>query len=547
MSDGSGQTAWSFDTMGRPLAEKRTIASITKTMSYSYNLDGSPAAITYPSGRVLSYSYSNAAKPVSAVDSANNINYATSATYAPHGALASMVNGQVSGGFAGITTSNSYNHRLFPTALSSSSTNGTALSFSYSFFANGNVNVETNGRDNGRSVTVTYDALNRVSTASSQATSGSDCWGQSMTYDRYANLTAITTTKCSSPGLSLSVNTSNHITNSGFTYDAGGDLTADGLYSYAWNAEAHQTSGNGVTYTSDGDLKRVKKSSGTLYWYCCGGRLLATSNLSGNILSEYTYFNGRRIARRDGSSNNPYYIFSDRLASYRTLTDNNGYVKGESDYYPFGGERVVSSTVTDNFRFTGMEWDSEDGLNHTLYRQFTPAQGRWETPDPKRGCVNFPQGQNRYAYVKDNATNLTDPRGLFAGHVMEPANTGTGVDPFEPVRICDDSGCYWGIMGDVYGYGDGGDSGGDDGSGKCTISTSKKYHVPLPGNLCLGHKYKGKSATFVEEWTCKGDLACCIDQSYKYIDSCYDRDHGNYFATEIFWWWETGTMDCCKW
>ena len=58
-----------------------------------------------------------------------------------------------------------------------------------------------------------------------------------------------------------------------------------------------------------------------------------------------------------------------------------------------------------------MEWDSEDGLNHTLYRQYTPGQGRWETPDPKQGCVNFPQGQNLYAYVKDNATNAVDPQG----------------------------------------------------------------------------------------------------------------------------------------
>jgi RHS repeat-associated protein len=139
--------------------------------------------------------------------------------------------------------------------------------------------------------------------------------------------------------------------------------------------------------------------------------VLAESDLSGNITSEYALFNRQRIARRDVSSGNVYYLFHDRLGSYRTLTDSTGHVQGESDYYPFGAERVVSSTVTDNFRFAGMEWDSEDGLNHTLYRQYTPAQCRWETPDPVRGCVNFPQGQNLYAYVKDNPTNAVDPRG----------------------------------------------------------------------------------------------------------------------------------------
>jgi RHS repeat-associated protein len=397
------------------LAEERSIASITKTMSYSYNLDGSRASITYPSARVLSYSYGNDARPVSVVDSANSINYAKSATYAPPGGLASIVNGKVSGGFAGITTGNSYNNRLLPTTLSASSSNGTALSLSYTYFANGNVNVETNGRDSGRTATYTYDSLNRVSTAKSQAASGSDCWGQTFGYDRYANLTTISVSQCTAPMLSLSVNTDNQITNSGFSYDAAGDLTGDGTYTYAWNAQQHLKSAASVTYTYDGDLRRVKKSSGALYWYCATcGRVLAESDLSGNIISEYTYFGDLRVARRDISSGNVYYIFSDRLGSYRTLTDSSGNVKGESDYYPFGAERVISNTVTENFRFAGMEWDTEDGLNHTLYRQYTPAQCRWESPDPERGCVNFPQGQNLYGYVKDNPANLSDPTGQMA-------------------------------------------------------------------------------------------------------------------------------------
>jgi RHS repeat-associated protein len=411
MSDASGQTAWSFDTIGRIVAEERTIAGVTKTMSYGNNLDGSVASITYPSGRTVSYSYSNAARQVSAVDSASMINYATSATYAPQGALSSVLNGPASG-FNGITTSYSYNRGLFPTAISATSPNGTALSLSYSYYANGNVDAETNGRDSGRSVTYGYDALNRVLGAASQATSGSDCWEQNFGYDQYANLYSITTSRCSSPTLNLSVNSKNQITNSGFSYDADGNLTADGLYIYSWNAENHLTSGNGVAYTYDGGLQRVKKSSGTLYWYCAPcGKLLATTDSSGNIISEWTYFDNQRIARRDVSTGNVYYIFSDRLGSYRTLTNSTGTVEGESDYYPFGGERVISSTVTDSLRFAGMEWDSEDGLNHTLYRQFTPAQGRWETPDPKRGCVDFPQGQNLYGYVRDNPTNFTDPSG----------------------------------------------------------------------------------------------------------------------------------------
>jgi RHS repeat-associated protein len=410
MSDGSGQTAWSYDSMGRIAVEQRTIGFVTETISFGYSKDASLAWITYPSGSVLKYGYGNDARPVSVVDSTNSINYAQSATYAPPRGLASVVYGK-SSSFNGITTSNSYNNRLFPTVLSASWSNGTALSLSYTYFANGNVNVETNGRDNGRSVTYTYDALKRVSTASSQATS--DCWGQSFGYDRYANLTTINVTQCTAPMLSLSVNTNNQITNAGFTYDADGDLTGDGAYTYIWNAEQHLSYSDGVGYTYDGDLRRVEKSSsGTLYWYCATcGNLLAETDASGDIISEYALFNRQRIARRDISSGNVYYLFRDRLGSYRTLTDSSGNVKGESDYYPFAAERVISSTVTDNFRFAGMEWDPERGLNHTLYRQYTPAQCRWETPDPVQGCLSFPQGQNLYAYVGDSPMNAVDPQG----------------------------------------------------------------------------------------------------------------------------------------
>ena len=202
--------------------------------------------------------------------------------------------------------------------------------------------------------------------------------------------------------------------------DAADHLTWDGLYSYTWNGEGLLSSAAGVTYTYDGDLRRVAKSNGTPYWYCATcGRVLAESDLSGNIASEYTYFDDQRIARRDVASGNVCYLFSAWLGSYRTVTDSSGNVKGESDYYRFGGERVTSSTVTDSFRFGGMEWDPEDGLNHTLYRKFSPALGRWEAPDPVRGDPSNPQSWNQYAYVINNPTSFVDPLGLGPGDQMD--------------------------------------------------------------------------------------------------------------------------------
>jgi uncharacterized protein RhaS with RHS repeats len=43
----------------------------------------------------------------------------------------------------------------------------------------------------------------------------------------------------------------------------------------------------------------------------------------------------------------------------------------------------------------------------------TPSQGRWLSPDPVGGDPTNPQTLNRYAYVLNNPTTLTDPSGLY--------------------------------------------------------------------------------------------------------------------------------------
>jgi len=56
--------------------------------------------------------------------------------------------------------------------------------------------------------------------------------------------------------------------------------------------------------------------------------------------------------------------------------------------------------------------DAETALDHTWFRQYSSAQGRWLTPDPLAGSVFNPQSLNRYSYVVNSPTNLIDPLGL---------------------------------------------------------------------------------------------------------------------------------------
>jgi RHS repeat-associated protein len=211
--------------------------------------------------------------------------------------------------------------------------------------------------------------------------------------------------------LSLSVNTNNQVTNTGFSYDAAGDVTNDGVYTCTWNAAQHLKSAASVTYTYDGDLRRVEKSSGTLYWYTPAGVPLAETDTSGNTLNEYVFFGSARVARRD-SSGNVYYYFEDHLGTATTLSNASGALCYDADFLPFGYENAYVTSCAQNYKFTGLERDGETGLDHTLNRKYDSSLGRWLTPDPKRGNVASPQSLNRYAYVLNNPLVSTDPLGL---------------------------------------------------------------------------------------------------------------------------------------
>jgi YD repeat-containing protein len=73
---------------------------------------------------------------------------------------------------------------------------------------------------------------------------------------------------------------------------------------------------NGVTTTNtyDDDGNRVEKTSGagTLYWYMSPG-IVAESDLAGNLQSEYVFFDGERVARKDFPGLAVSYYFSDHL------------------------------------------------------------------------------------------------------------------------------------------------------------------------------------------------------------------------------------------
>jgi RHS repeat-associated protein len=228
------------------------------------------------------------------------------------------------------------------------------------------------------------------------------------------------------------VTSSNQV--SGFCYDASGNLLGEGScpssapYTYNYNAENQLTSTAGVTYTYDGDGDRVEKSSGEIYWYTSDGEVLDETDLSGNPTSEYVFFAGARIARRDASGNVFYYL-ADHLDSSRVIAEipsgqSTATLCYDADFYPFGGERAYTNTCSQNYKFTGKERDPESGLDNFEARYYGSSVGRFMSPDDPFVGWNLadPQSLNLYSYVQDNPINDVDP----TGHLMEGGCPGTG-------------------------------------------------------------------------------------------------------------------------
>jgi RHS repeat-associated protein len=455
MCDASGASSWSYDSMGRVLTEDRTIqgsTAITNTFNTTYNLDSSLATLTYPSGRIVTYTPSAAGRILSAVDVANSVNYVTAATYAPQGAVAGLINGAASG-FAGITTSNAYNKRLQPVIISAAAPSATVVSFSYDFHLgagdNGDVFQIVNNRDTNRTQNFQYDALNRISQGYTNGSSPlTTSWGESYTIDPWGNLTnrAAVTGKTNTEPLSAAPST---VTNQlpGFSYDAAGNLTQNGTATYNYDAESRliATPSVGWTYVYDGDGLRVRKSNsgsnGILYWANSGSDTQLETSLSGAATEEYIFFNSKRVARRDASNAAVHYYFSDHLGSESVTTSSTGTIQKEADYYPYGGELLVSGSDPNNYKFTGKERDAESGLDNFGARYDASALGRFMSPDPGELAKHLrdPQGLNRYAYTRNSPLAFVDPDGkdwqtawndlkTFASSVYIKATIGVGIE-----------------------------------------------------------------------------------------------------------------------
>lgn len=283
--------------------------------------------------------------------------------------------------------------------------------------------VNNNSTINGtaESTAYTYDLQGRIATTN-QTTNSTNAQRR-FAYDRWGNRTGVWDatsggTQIQSTSLQQSggvpTNRLTSVTTSGvqanYTYDAAGNVTADGAHTYVYDGENRIASidSGAATYGYDQQNRRIKKTvtGQTTHYVWEGSQPIAEYNAgTGALIIEYTYVGSRML--KAGTR----YVLSDRLSA-RLMLDTNYNVVGRQGHLPFGEELAASGT-TDKHKFTSYERDSESGTDYAVNRQYGQLAGRFMRVDPVAGSIDDPQSLNRYSYTKNDPVNLTDPLGLF--------------------------------------------------------------------------------------------------------------------------------------
>lgn len=233
-----------------------------------------------------------------------------------------------------------------------------------------------------------------------------------------------------------------------FSYDADGNLTADGKWGYTWDAENRLT----VMETSAAMVAAGAARQRLEFVYDGGGRRIAKKVLSGiggswvvsshtlfvydgwNLVAELDALAGKAPLRtyvwgtdlsgtRDGAGGVGGLLwFSDASGSSHFVADDGrgnvvgavdagtGAVSARYDYGAFGEvtQREGPAAAANPWRFSTRYTDAETGLLYFGYRYLDPARGRWISRDPYAEAG----GANLYGMVDNAPTDWVDPLGL---------------------------------------------------------------------------------------------------------------------------------------
>jgi RHS repeat-associated protein len=369
-TDPSGSYTFYYNAHGNLTKEEKTINSILYTTQYTYNNNNILTSVTYPTGRVITYTPNQIGRisQVSTTLNGNPKTLASAITYLPYGGITGLTYGN------GLTLTQGYDNQY---RISSIAT-GSVLNLGFGYDANGNITSITNPDPPGGEILEPPGVY---------------------TYQTGTNkLTHIEGT----PPID-------------FGYDVNANITSETGWTYIYDLSNQlirvlQDSNQVAEYTYNGAGQRTKKVTQTetrIFHYDLKGHLIAETNQSGQMLAEYVYLGDQLLAMiKPGES--VYYFHNDHLGTPQVLTNDSQAIAWKAVYTPFGEAVPSIQTVENPFRFPGQYYDQETGLHYNYFRYYNPQTGRYITPDP----IGLWGGINLFVYVAGNPLRWPDPMGL---------------------------------------------------------------------------------------------------------------------------------------
>lgn len=435
--DPTGSESYSHDANGRVTQLSEILNGQAYNIVYQYDAGGDLTQITYPSGRIVQQAYNQVGQLCQIAPSATNCTagssyYAANFLYNAPGKLLGFNYGN------GVTATFYYSpDRTQLTYLAYTKGNSIYFNLQYSYQQNslysprcspgtvgnnGSIQCITDNVASGRSMSYSYDPLQRMTSAKTCGSSAFPQWSLAENYDRYGNRWTQTVTAGSGPSTNLSFGLNNQPT--GYNFDSSGNMTVEPLsppnqmtYDGENRMTAFQGFGGAASYSYGGNGLRVGKavnSGSTTVSIYSGSSVIAEydNGAASNAPAREYIYNGAGdatglLAMISGGATT--YYHQDHL-SVRLTTDGNGNVAAQAGDFPFG-EQWYQSGPGNEWNFTSYQRDSESGLDYAVARYYNSRTGTFCSADPLAGDPSDPQSWNRYPYGRNNPVMITDPSG----------------------------------------------------------------------------------------------------------------------------------------
>ncbi|QNM96747.1 RHS repeat-associated core domain-containing protein [Chitinimonas koreensis] len=408
------QFAFGYDALGRRNLDNRRLRDKEYLIRYAYDAKGLLNQLTYPSGRIVTYSYDTQGRPLgiqTKQGTAPGVTLLSQIAYQPFGPAKGWTYGN------GEVRSASYDQNGRMTSLT---LGDSTLSLSYD---TGGRLVEQQmaggwwdrllqrlGLPVGQTDLFDYDKLDRLTAWQAD--------GQTRLYDYDAtgNRTRIQTSSITHDQ-TIDPASNRLIAGAGvYQYDANGNRVTDSRQSYRYDVRGRLIEAGGAQYTVNAFGERVIKTyqgQTTLYHYDQWGRLLAETDAQGATRREYVYLDTLPVGVIDFGTEIRY-IHTDHLGTPRLVTDAAKQAIWAWRGEPFGATAAdedptgSNAPYAFNLRFPGQYFDKETGLHYNYHRDYDPQVGRYIQTDP----IGLAGGINTYAYVSNNPLSGIDPKGL---------------------------------------------------------------------------------------------------------------------------------------